>query len=258
MAVAEVRPSSVAPELVPDEVVRLGMVALSTDLTVERDARRVLPPSIALHVSRLAYDNPTTPENLIRIAPRLTRAADLLVPGTPLAAIAFACTAASVTIGEAKVEAAISHARPAVPVVTPPGAACEGFAALGVRRIALVTPYLPETTAPMVRYFATRGFDVVTAQCLGLADDRDIGRIGPETIHAAAAVADAQEVEGIFLSCTALRALSEISGIETRIGKPVLCSNQALLWRMLHHAGVPPEPGAWGRLFAATPLERAA
>jgi len=258
MSGAEVTPSPVAPELADDGVVRLGMVALSTDLTVEGDARRVLPECAALHVSRVAFKNPTTLENLRRMAPRLTEAADLLAPGVPLAAIAYACTAASVTIGDAEVEAGIARARSGVPVVTPPRAACEGFAALGIRRIALVTPYLPETTAPMMGYFEARGLEVVTAHCLGLADDREIARVTPGTIRAAALAADGPGAEAIFLSCTALRAVPMIADLEALTGKPVISSNQALLWRLLHHANLPPAPGDWGRLFAASPLERAA
>ena len=255
---ADVRPSPVAPALAPDAAPRLGLLALATDLVVEGDARRVLPADVALHVTRVAFENPTTPENLRRMAPRLAAAAELLVPGLPLAAIGYACTAASVAIGDAEVTATIAGARPGVPVVTPAGAACAGLAALGARRIALVTPYLPETTAPMARFFERAGLEVVTAQCLGLADDRDIARIAPETIRAAAAAADAPDVEAVFLSCTNLRALGEIAGLEARLGKPVLCSNQALLWQMLHHAGRAPAPGAWGQLFEVSPLERAA
>ena len=250
--------SPVAPDLTAEGVTRLGLVALSTDLTVEGDARAVLPEGAALHVSRVAYENPTTPENLRRMAPRLTEAADLLVPGLPLAAIGYACTAASVAIGDDAVTAQVARARPGVPVVTPPAAVLDGFAALGIRRVALVTPYLRETTEPMARFFEAAGLDLVTAHCLGLADDREIARIAPATIRAAVEAADGPGVEGVFLSCTALRALPEIAGLEARLGKPVLASNQALLWRMLHHAGLAAAPGAWGRLFDVAPMESAA
>ncbi len=258
MALVPVTPSPVAARLSETGPVRLGMVALSTDLTSEGDARRLLPAEAGFHVSRVAFENPTTPENLRRMAPRLGEAAALITPGVPLAALGYSCTAASVTIGDAAVAATLGRGRPGVPVVTPPGAALEGFAALGVTRIALVTPYLVETTEPMVRYFSAAGLEVVRAHCLGLADDREIARIEPAAIRDAAAAADCAAAQALFLSCTALRALPELSAIEARLGKPVLSSNQAMLWRMLHHAGLPPAPGAWGRLFERAPLERAA
>jgi maleate isomerase len=45
------------------------------------------------------------------------------------------------------------------------------------------------------------------------------------------------EVEGVFISCTALRAAGTIEPIEEKIGKPVITSNQALLWDALRLGG---------------------
>ena len=240
----------------PEGVARLGLVALSTDLTFERDAARLIPNDrAALYVARVRFDNPTTPENLARMGPRLAEAADLILPDIPLKAICYACTSASVTLGDAFVKDAIGSVRPGVPLVTPPDAAVQGLAALAVRRMALVTPYLPETTKPMAAYFEARGLEVVSAQCLGLADDRDMARVTADTIIAAAETADRPDAEAVFLSCTALPALGVIAELESRLGKPVLSSNQACLWRMLHHAGLAPASGAPGRLFSAHPAE---
>jgi maleate isomerase len=237
-------------------VTRLGLIALATDLTLERNAVRLIPAtSAALHVTRVVFDNPTTPENLLSMGPRLTEAAALILPGMELAAIGYGCTAASVVIGSDAVRDAIQAARPGVPVATPPDAALAAFAALGVRRIALLTPYLPETTAPMVTFFAAQGLEVVSAHCLGIEDDRDMARVTSDVVSAAAEAADAPEAEAVFLSCTALPALGLIEALEARLGKPVVSANQALLWRLLHYAGMGPLPGAWGRLFDVAPPE---
>lgn len=257
---AQVSLSGVRPAFAAaDAVTRLGLIALSTDLTSEADARSILPTDdLALHVTRIPFDNPSTPENLAKLAPRLEGAAELLVPGLPLAAIWFSCTAATVEIGDAAIAKAIHTARPGVPVVTPAGAAIEAFAALGARRIALVTPYVEETTRPMAAYFERAGLDVAVAECLGVADDRDIARLTHDTIRAAVLTADRPDVDGVFLSCTALPAVGVIADLEERLGKPVVSSNQASYWRLLHHAGRAPLPSAPGRLFATAPLVRAA
>ena len=231
-------------------VTRLGLVALATDLTIERDAARLIPPDgFALHVSRVEYANPTTPENLRRMAPRLAQAAALLVPGLPLAAICFGCTSASVAIGDDEVEAAVAAGRPGVPVVNPTRAAKWALAALGVGRIALLTPYLPETTRPMVEHFAGHGFEVVSARCLGLEDDRHMARVSHDAIIAEAVAADHPAAEAMFLSCTALPALGVVQALEQRLGKPVVTSNQASFWSMLNLARSPARPTGYGRLF---------
>lgn len=229
---------------------RIGLVALSTDLTVEGDgARLIAPGEAALHVSRIAFENPTTPGSLRAMGPGLSAAADLLVPGIALAAIGFACTSASVTIRNDVVTEAVGRVRPNVPVVTPSLAARAAMRALGAGRIALLTPYLPETTEPMLDYLEAEGLEVVRAACFGLADDRDMARIDPEDIVDAALALDAPRVEALFLSCTALPALSVVAALEARLGKPVITSNQALFWALRGLAGLPPPPPGHGRIL---------
>ena len=239
------------PPLVTDDSVRLGLVVLATDLTVEGDVAGLLPAGAALHVSRVAYANPTTPENLRAMGPHLAAAADLILPGLPLAALGFGCTSGAVVIGHDRIDAALGAVRPGVPVTTPARGAVEGLRRLGVRRVALLTPYLPETTAPVVAHFAEAGLEVVRALGLGLADDREIARVGPDAIRAAARAADDPRAEALFVSCTALPVLGMIPEIEAALGKPVVSSNQALGWAMLRAAGLP--AAGPGRLFSSEP-----
>ncbi|SPJ24142.1 aspartate/glutamate racemase family protein [Palleronia abyssalis] len=239
-----------------ESVTRLGLVALSTDLTFERDAARVLPhDGMALHVARIAFQNPTTPANLRAMLPDLSRTADLLVPGMNLAAICFGCTSAAITLGDAVIDDAMASVRPGVPVITPARAALTGFAALRVRRIVLLAPYLKETTRPVAEYFTAAGMDVVRTCCLDMADDRDIARLSADTIVSAALAADTSEAEAMFISCTSMPALGVIAEIEARLGKPLLTSNQASLWQMLQMAGWP-MPDGYGRL-STVPLATA-
>lgn len=229
--------------------VRFGLIALATDLTIERDARRLLPQEEAiLHVTRVPFANPTTPENLRAMAPKLADAAALLVPDIPLSAICYGCTSASVAIGDAEVARAIGIARPGVPVITPISAAVQAFRALGTARIAVLTPYLAETTAPMLDYFDAAEITVTRCTCLGLADDRDMARLSDDTLLNAARAADTPDAEALFLSCTALPALPLIARLEAELGKPVITSNQASFWAMLRLTDLP-MPMGYGRIF---------
>ncbi|QDY70096.1 aspartate/glutamate racemase family protein [Qingshengfaniella alkalisoli] len=237
------------PELTAEDITRFGLIALSTDLTIEGDARRVLPDDVALHVNRIEFANPTTPENLAAMAPRLTQAASLVVPDQPLAAIGFGCTSGSAVIGDAEMDHAVAVARPGVPLVTPARAARQAFDELGARRIAVMTPYLPETTAALNGYFESHGVNVVRAHCLGIGSDQIMGRITYDSIVEAAVSADVPEADAVFLSCTSLPAMPVIERIEARIGKPVLSSNQVTFWAMLRAAGLTARPG-YGCLLA--------
>lgn len=246
---------SISPQQVgyesPGATVRFGLIALATDMTTEPDFVRIFPPEAIVHTTRVHYANPTTPENLRKMAPLLTDAAALITPGVPLVGICYSCTSASATIGVETVERFIHAARPGVPVVLPTGASSRAFKALGVGRIAVVTPYLPEASEAVAGYFSSQGFDVTSHHCLGLADDRDMARVSRQTVVEAAIAADGPDNEAIFLSCTAFPAVGAISEIEERTGKPVVTSNQASAWEMLRRGGFKDWcPTEYGRLFA--------
>lgn len=228
---------------------RIGLVLLATDHTTERDVARICrPDEVGVYANRIAYENPTTPENLFRMQPRLTEGAALILPGESLDALYYGCTAASVVIGDEAVEAAVQSAKPGVPVITPSAAARAAFRALGVRRISILTPYLPETSEPMAAYFQGRGQEVVNLTCLGLDDDRMMARVSPATIVTAACETTAPDAEALFISCTALRAAEVAGEIEERIGKPVVTSNQAGVWLTLRRAGIERPIEGHGRL----------
>jgi maleate isomerase len=229
---------------------RIGVIVLATDHTSERDFAAICPrDEVALYVTRVAYENPTTPANLLAMQPRLTQAASLILPGEALDAIAFSCTAASALIGDEAVHGAIAAAKPSTPVVTPAAAAVVAFAALGVRRIALLTPYTPEVTAPLRDYFAAQGLEILAAACLGLDDDREMARVSPASIVEAAEAVCPAGAEAVFLSCTALRAAGVAAEIEARTKRPAVTSNQAMIWLSLRHAGYGLPIQGYGRLL---------
>lgn len=229
---------------------RIGLLVLATDHTSERDYARMIPPAEAgVYATRVAYANPTTPENLRAMQPRLAEAVALILPDEPLDALCYSCTSASVTIGDEAVTSAIRTGKPGVPVVTPPMAARAALRALGASRVSLLTPYTRRTTAPMADYFAGHGFELRGVTCLGIEDDREMARVQPDGIVAAAVEATAADAQALFISCTALRAAEVAERIEIAIGRPVVTSNQATVWRCRLLAGIDrPLPG-YGRLL---------
>ncbi len=102
---------------------------------------------------------------------------------------------------------------------------------------------------PFVDYFAARGLETVSLTCLGIEDDRDMARLTPDSIAAVASEVCDPAAEGLFISCTAVRAAEAVEEIENALGKPVVTSNQAMFWQALRTAGCDlPVPG-FGRLL---------
>jgi maleate isomerase len=234
---------------------RIGLLILATDHTTELDfARMVASEDIGIYVTRIAYANPTTPENLRRMQPRLGKGAGLILPDERLDAICYSCTSASVVIGDAEIEAAIQAAKPGTPVVTPPLAAGRALRTLGARRISILTPYTIETSTPMAGYFMGHGFEIARFTCLGLEDDRQMARLAPGSLVAAAQEAMAPDADALFISCTALRAASAVPEIERILDHPVVTSNLATAWQCLRLCGLDRPRPEHGRLMALPAL----
>lgn len=223
---------------------RIGLIILATDHTTEPDFQRLVAgPEIGVYVARIAYANPTTPENLLKMQPSLAASAGLILPDEALDAVCYSCTAASVVIGDAAVRGAIQAAKPNVPVVTPTAASIAGLRALGARRISLLTPYTIETTRPMVNHFTRAGFEIAGATCLGFEDDREMSRIVPGTLVDLARSAIAPDADALFISCTAVRAALVAAEIEQATARPLVSSNLATAWACLRLCGdVRPRP----------------
>jgi maleate isomerase len=231
--------------------VRIGLVLLATDHTSERDFARILPrEEVAVYGNRIAFRNPTTPDNLRAMEPELVEGARLILPDEPLDAICYACTAASAVLGDEAVLAALEKGKPGVPAVTPPLAGRKGLAALEAQRISVLTPYLDDTAAPVVDYFVGQGFTIDRVTNLGIDDDRTIARVATRSIVEAARHALHEESDALFVSCTALRAAEVAAAIEALTGRPVVTSNQASAWMCLRLAGIDRPIAGYGRLLS--------
>jgi len=233
----------------PGAAVRIGLVVIATDHTSERDFRRILPSTVDVLVSRVPCRTVTTVESLGEMATDLTQAADLLLPGSQLHAIAFACTTGAIVIGEANVAHRIELVRPGVPVTTPIRAAIDAFQALGVRRISLVLPYVEAVNVRVVDCLEAAGLEVVSVLSFEQESDRDMARVKPDAIVKAGIAADHPEAEGLFVSCTALRSAEAAESLERRLGKPVVTSNQALCWRVMRLTGIHAKIAGHGALL---------
>lgn len=252
------QPPTVEPVRVayrPDEAVtrrlRIGLVVVATDLTIERDFRRFLHDLEAgVYVTRVSYANPMTLENLGAMRDGLVDAARLILPGERLDALGYACTSGAVAMGVEVAQARIAEARPGVPGTDPITAAREGFRHLGVRRIALLTPYRESVTDPIRRCLESYGgLGVTRVASFGLDSDVEVAHLPTDAIVEAACELDGPEAEGLFISCTGMRSAEVAETIEDRVGKPVLTSNQALAWHALRLAGHAAPIAGHGRLL---------
>ncbi len=213
----------------------LGLIVLQADETVEPEFRRLLDvEGIALYHGRVPSGAEVTPETLAAMEAAIPDAVRLLPPSAKLDVVGYACTSGATIIGEAEVEAAIRSARPGVATSNPLTAVKAACAALDVRRIGFVTPYIAEVSAAMRGKLEAAGLAIAAFGSFEQSEEALVARITPDSVLAAILeVGAAETCEAVFASCTNLRATGVIQEAEERLGKPVLTSNQALAWHML-------------------------
>ena len=232
---------------------RIGVIALATDFNIEQDLRRMYPADVEPFTSRVRNMNPLTIENLRRMEPGISAAADCILPGTQLDAMIYACTSGTVAIGIERITELVQQSRPGVPVTNPVTAAFAAFETLGARRISILTPYTEAVNEEVAAFFTKSGYEMLNIAGFGFEDDTAMTYIDPQDIAAAAKEICDPQADLLFISCTALRASLVLDQIEQALGKPVVSSNQALAWHSLQLLGYPQPVTGFGRLLAEHP-----
>ena len=229
----------------------IGLVTLCNDVTIEPELRSfLLLDGVSVYATRIPMETAGTVEGLRALDGHITAAAALLVPDFQIDVMALGCTSGSMAIGPDVVAERIRAARPGMTCTNPVSAAAKGLRRLGCQRIALLDPYSDEVNVVVEEYVSGQGFDIVAKGSFKQCGDPHIVRVPPSAIYEAGLdLASAPDIDGLFISCTALRVSPVIGRLEEALGKPVISSNQALAWDCLRLAGCDePVPG-FGRLL---------
>lgn len=217
----------------------IGVVA-PFDFALDRELWRWVPDDVSLYLTRLPYyPLPVTVEMAEVISEteavhRATR--DVLTP-EPLVA-AYACTSGSFIDGVAGERALVQTMRAAgaPAAVTTSGALAEALHLLGVRRLAIATPYIQPVTDRLVSYLGECG--VETASSVGLGLLSHIWRVSYSEVVEIVRSVDRRDAEALFISCTNLPTYDIIEPLERALGKPVITANQVTMWSALRAMGV--------------------
>lgn len=126
------------------------------------------------------------------------------------------------------------------------------FERLGARRIALVTPYLPEIQSAIVANYARHGYSVVAERHLNDPGNFSFAEYDAARIADLCRAVARERPEAIAIFCTNFRGAGIAPVIEAETGIPVIDSVSAALWQSMRTAGADAaRVTGWGRLFAA-------
>lgn len=232
----------------PVRLPQIGLVVLKSDETIERDFRDLIPDTVELLVSRVPAGDELTLDNLIEIQNHLRDAIGLFPTGLDFAALAYACTSGTATLGVSRVEELLHGAARTREVSNPLSALLAASEALGVRRIGVLSPYTLPVSNRLCETLSEHGLEVAACGSFAVPHEAMVVRIDAGSIlFGAAELARKAHFDALFLSCTNLRTLGLLERLEEQMGVPVMSSNQVLAWHLMQKLGI--EAEGPGRLF---------
>ncbi|MGK7870243.1 maleate cis-trans isomerase family protein [Falsiroseomonas sp. E2-1-a20] len=240
--------SQAAPQFGPAG--RIGLVVPANNSVIEPEFWSVLPPGVALFATRILARGDLTPDAVRRMEAEMDRAvAELAATGTDVILLADMVTSFIMEPGWNRHRTAAVTAATGTPCASAWSAMADALAALGVRRIALGTPYPAAIHALAPAFFAAEGLELAGHATLDILAMRDVPEVRPDRL--ASFVHGLPRADAVVLLATDLPSFASIATLESTLGVPVVTSNTALLWRALRLAGNAAPIAGLGRLLDA-------
>ena len=206
---------------------RIGLIIPSVNTYSEPQFNRFAPEGLGIHVARARVAG-SWKRPLPEMADEIATSAKLLSDCHPNM-IVFHCTDTSMTQGpqgEGRILDIVKEAT-GIEALATSKLVREGLETLGIKRLVLLTPY--KSNKPVIDYLSASGFTVVRDVAMAL-EPKVFGSVTPTQWARMAKDQDGPDIDGVFLSCTNTTQIDAIAEIERTLGKPVVNSNQAVLW----------------------------
>ena len=236
----------------PTPLARIGLIIPSSNRLTEPQLRHFAPPELGIHVTRLQMTGKWN-RPLSALTDDIQRAAGALADAKP-DIIVFHCTGHAMEegpAGDARTRELIKSAT-GIEATSTAAAIEEAIAALKLKNLILLTPYEQDANDHEIDYLRQLNIAVVHDVALALPGSDQYLAQPPERWVELAVEHAREAADGYFLSCTNTTQIEAIEPIERKLGKPVVNSNQAVLWaclkRLWHKLGAARLAPGLGRL----------
>ncbi len=234
---------------------KIGVLVPYTNTNLEPDMEMLRPPNTTVHFQRMGgYDVDEIPgsEQMAGLG-----ASDIshdlrMIAGVRPDIVLYGCTSATLTHGPA-FDADLARqikAQSGAQSLTAAGSLIAGIKTLGATKVGFSSPYVGEINTQAVEFLSQNGIETVRCADIG----RELGNYGqgeltPDEVFDLACQADHPDAQAIVLSCTDMRAVEVIDRLEAHLGKPVVTSNQAMVFCMIQMLKLGRDAALPGRLF---------
>ena len=236
---------------------RIGLIIPSMNTLTEPQFAHYCPSDVGIHVARLRMSGKWK-KPFTELAADIAAAAGSLADARP-DLIVFHCTGASMRegpAGDARVRDIIERAT-GIESITTGEAIIEALRALEIKKLVLISPYVQSNNDSEIAYLNQAGFLVLADVALGLNGSIEYIAVSPDRWVQIALDSARADADGYLLCCTNTTQIEAVTEIERALGRPVVNSNQAVMWACLDRLRVKLDiagslPGV-GRLMYAKP-----
>lgn len=219
---------------------RIGLMLPYDNAVIEPEFAQSLPTGVSAHVIRTTKtDRKELAEESLLMAPTMKQ----LRANIAL----YCCNASSFIQGRQWHDEFLQRFQSAagIPTESANSAMTKLLKRRNVTRVSVVSPYPQWLLEPLAKFVTDSGFEVANIIGLGL-EPPDINVLGPEHSYRYAKQSDVPTADGILIVATNFRTLEVLPFLEQELCKPVVSSNQALMWMAHQMLRIPLDGGTWG------------
>ena len=232
---------------------RIGTIVPVSNTTNEVEFNRFKPDGVTVHFTRVPIEtNPAADDFQTMLGAAGRAAKELATTGADI--ICYGCTSGSMACPSDRLLGAMEESS-GKPALSTAGAILDALKTLGLKRIAMATPYLDATNVKERAFIERHGFAVTAIKGLGMGGSLEkiqkISRVPPADVYAHAKSVDSTDAEALLICCTDFSTADVVQTLEDELGKPVITSNTATFWSALRRAGIERPVTGYGRLLSA-------
>ena len=227
---------------------RIGVIIPSTNIGVEYDCQRIMPPGITWHFARFFVSQPDLSSDNMFLAfidairetiPHAMRDIMTCEPSYIMMGMS-AETFWGGLEGNAEFEARLRDiVGPDIGVTSGAAALTAALDAFGAKTVAAITPYQSVGDVQVQRFLEESGYNVTKVVGLKCDTATSIAHTPHhEVIDTILRQLDGQDVDAIVQAGTNLSGIDIFPTLEKQLGKPVIPINVATIWHALRAQGV--------------------
>ena len=233
---------------------KIGLIVVSSSTVAETRYPRVGSPDIGFFTSRMLLRPGGELEALVEMESSAGRAVEELA-SAHVDSIAYCCTVSGALRGPQKDAEFCQEMQQEWGIgTTSTMLACtEALHHMGMTRVVVTSPYPDSHHVAEQAYLEASGIQPLVMKGMGLHGGQAYGAVTPEEVYDFSLRAwepYCDDADGLFVSCMNLDAMPAIEALEEAIGKPVVTSHSATLWRALALAGYEEPLVGYGRMLA--------